>query len=119
MQIIRYTHPIVVSFALAALIVAAPHREAEAQAVASLPPAPVDVDPAKPFGNIDTNLWYQAQYLSGYQADAERWRWVGSLGDAEKAEIRARCDVISADKSRFTDDAIQICVSVDQVLNRQ
>jgi hypothetical protein len=79
----------------------------------------IQVDPANPFGAIDTNLWYQAQYLSGYQADAERWRWVRSLSDDQKVEIRARCDRISSDPGRFSEDATLICISVYQVLNRQ
>jgi hypothetical protein len=90
-----------------------------AQSGAALSSPIIDVDPANPFGKIDTNQWYLAQYLSGRQADAERWRWVRSLTDSEKTEIRARCDQITDAPERYGDDARLICLSVYQVLNQK
>lgn len=110
-------NPFIAGLALTAVVLAGT-APASGQDAASQPAAVLEIDPARPFGEIDTNLWYLAEYLSGSQKDAARWRWVGSLSEADRSEMRARCDRITTDPARFDRDTELICATVYQVLNR-
>lgn len=110
-------NPFIAGLALTAVVFAgAP--PASGQGAASQPSAALEIDPARPFGEIDTNLWYLAEYLSGSQMDGARWQWVGSLTEAERSEMRVRCEQITSGPARFDRDAVLICTTVYQVLNR-
>ncbi len=75
------------------------------------------VDPAQPFGAIDLNVWYLAEYLSGSQKDDARLLFMRRLPDEQMAELAARCDVLKPLFANYEDNVRLVCESAWSVIN--
>lgn len=69
------------------------------------------IDPDNPFGAINLNQWYLAEYLSGSQRETAQQTFMLNLPPAELAELGARCDLLQPDFNRYETNVRLVCES--------
>ncbi len=104
-QLKRPRLPVLVLTAIVAFAAAAPAR------------AEVILDPANPFGTIDLNVWYLAEYLSGSQKDDARLLFMRSLPPEQMDELAARCAALKPAFGGYEESVRLVCESAWSVIN--